>query len=243
MVLLSVIIPTYNSEATIERCLKSLFSQSFKDFEICIIDGASVDTTLSIIARLRPHFKNIRVLSERDKGTYDAMNKAIDIAKGDWLYFLGSDDEVYDQYVFADIFKQPVPCKCGVIYGNVHLSTDAAWAKAGRIYDGFFDLDKLLNNNICHQAIFYRKELFQRFERYKIQYRVCADWEVNLRFFSRTEFKYVERTIANFYGGGLSSQITSDQMAQDIERIRKRTRREYKLQKITSFFQFIPSIP
>lgn len=100
MFFLSVIIPTYNSENTIEKCLDSLLAQTFKDFEICIIDGGSLDNTLTIATCYRTQFKNIRIVSEPDEGVYDAMNRGIDFASGKWLYFLGSDDKVFDPFVF-----------------------------------------------------------------------------------------------------------------------------------------------
>lgn len=238
MTFLSVIVPTYNSEKTIERCLNSMVSQTYQDFEICILDGGSQDKTLSEICKFRSTFSNIRIISEPDKGVYDAMNKGIDISRGDWLLFLGSDDEIADKEVFADVFSSSIVRKNKVIYGNTYINDDTAWAKAGQIYDGLFDLRKLLSKNICHQAIFYSKDLFERFGKYKTQYVVCADWEINLRFYSRTQFHYLDRTISIFHGGGLSSEIADDLMACDIEKIRQRTLRECRRHKLISCFGF-----
>jgi glycosyltransferase involved in cell wall biosynthesis len=77
MTLLSIIVPTYNSEATIERCLDSIALQTFSDFEVCIIDGGSTDRTIEIVNCFQDILKNLRVTSESDKGIYDAMNKGI----------------------------------------------------------------------------------------------------------------------------------------------------------------------
>lgn len=238
MVFLSVIIPTYNSEKTIERCLNSLVVQTYQNFEICILDGGSSDATVTKVNNFRSYFKNIRIVSEPDQGVYDAMNKGIDIAQGDWLYFLGSDDELFDKDVFSDIFNTPTSKKHGIIYGSAYVCDDTSWAKAGQVYDGLFDIRKLLLKNICHQAIFYKKELFQRFGKYKIQYSVCADWEINLRFFSKSESIYLDRIIANFYGGGLSSKADDDLLGRDIEKLRKQTLKEYNLRRLTSFIRF-----
>lgn len=147
MTSLSVIVPTYNSEETIERCLTSLLSQTYQDFEICIIDGNSIDRTLSIISHYQVLFKSIRVISEPDGGTYDAMNKGIDIAQGNWLYFLGSDDEIADKEVFSDIFSSSTgdgknSNKSDVMYGNVKVIGDSSWARDQQIYDGAFNIDK-----------------------------------------------------------------------------------------------------
>jgi glycosyltransferase involved in cell wall biosynthesis len=235
--LLSVIIPTFKSEATIERCLASLACQTYQNFEICIIDGASSDNTIAKANQFRSQFKNIRILSESDKGTYDAMNKGIDIAQGDWIYFLGSDDEVHDENVFSDIFRVIPEKKCGILYGNVRINGDTSWAKDGQLYDGEFRIQQLLTRNICHQAMFYRRKLFNKLGKYNLRYPVCADWELNIRFFSRTQSVYLDRTIANFYGGGLSSGAINDPIGNDFKSLRKQALYAYKFHQITSFIK------
>jgi len=82
---LSIIIPTYNCENTISNCLNSILTQSYVDFEILIIDGASKDTTLEILKKYDD--KRLKIVSEPDKGIYDAMNKGLKIANGNWIYF------------------------------------------------------------------------------------------------------------------------------------------------------------
>ncbi len=94
--LVSIIIPTYNSAKTLSKCLDSLVNQTFQNFEVIILDGKSSDDTVSISLRYTDIFKNIRLISERDKGIYHAMNKGIEMAKGEWLYFLGSDDYILE---------------------------------------------------------------------------------------------------------------------------------------------------
>jgi glycosyltransferase involved in cell wall biosynthesis len=239
MSFLSVIIPTFNSATTIERCLASLVCQTYQDFEIYIIDGASSDGTIAKVNQFCTQFKNIRIVSEPDKGTYDAMNKGIDSAQGDWLYFLGSDDQVYDENVFSDIFDTTPAKKCGIIYGNVRINGDTSWAKDGQIYDGKFPIRQLLDRNICHQAMFYRKRLFSKLGKYDLRYPVCADWALNLRFFPRTNPKYINRIIANFQGGGISSQSVIDPIGQDLPSLRKKTLIEYNLYRLMPFLKFI----
>jgi glycosyltransferase involved in cell wall biosynthesis len=229
MSFLSVIIPTFNAEMTIESCLDSLMCQTYQDFEICIIDGASSDGTVDKVNQFCTKFKNIKIVSEPDKGTYDAMNKGIAIAQGDWLYFLGSDDQIYDEHVFSDIFNTTLARRCGIMYGSVHINGDTPWAKDGQIYDGEFPIRKLLERNICHQAVFYKKTLFDKLGNYNVQYPVCADWAVNLRFFPRTTPKYIDRIIANFQGGGISSQPIVDPIGRDLKRLRTKARIEYIL--------------
>jgi glycosyltransferase involved in cell wall biosynthesis len=242
MPLLSVIIPTYNSEATIERCLHSLISQTNQNFEICIIDGASSDLTIAKVCSFRAYFDRIGILSETDKGTYDAMNKGIDLAKGEWIYFLGSDDEIYDENVFTDIFKINPDKNCGIVYGNVRIDGDTPWAKNGQIYDGEFSIEQLLERNICHQAIFYRKKMFETLGKYNLRYPICADWELNIRFFPRTKPKYLDRIIANFYGGGISSKDAIDPIGEDLRLLQKKAFFYYNLHKLVPCKRFTSSV-
>lgn len=208
MPLISVVIPTNNSETTLNRCLDSVIHQDFTDFEIVIIDGASTDDTIEIIESYDYSDNRVRYITEPDNGVYDAMNKGVSHANGNWLYFLGSDDELHDDQVFSSVFSQPISEKVGALYGNVQVMNNTIWAHAGAIYDGKFNLRKLLKKNICHQAIFYRKTLFSQWGVYNIKYPICADWELNLRFFSKTKFRYINKTIANFYGGLTRQKIT-----------------------------------
>jgi glycosyltransferase involved in cell wall biosynthesis len=234
MAFLSVVIPTFNSELTIEKCLESLVCQTFQDFEICIIDAASSDETVGRVNQFRPKFQNIRILSESDRGTYDAMNKGIDLAKGEWVYFIGSDDEMYDENVFSDVFKVIPEKKCGIVYGNVYVNGDTSWAKDGQIYDGEFTIEHLLESNICHQSIFYRKTLFDKLGKYNLAYSICADWELNIRFFPRTSFKYIDKIIAKFHGGGISSQGLQDDidpLRRDLSFLRKKALLEHNIYK------------
>ena len=214
---LSVIIPTYNSEKTIKRCLASLFRQNYRNFEICIIDGCSTDGTLSILSNDYSHFNNLRILVSPDKGIYDAMNKGIKAANGNWIYFLGSDDEVFDESVFSDIFSLDIHSEVEFIYGNIFSRGKTLWSEGSQVYDGSFDQKKILTKNICHQSIFYRKSLFDRLGCYKSKYIICADWEINLRFLSRTKSIFVDKIIAIFHEDGLSSKKTDPIFGRDFK--------------------------
>ena len=103
--LFSIIIPTFNAGKTLSFCLDSVLIQSFQDFEILIIDAVSSDNTMSIVEEYAAANTAITWISEKDKGIYDAMNKSISLAKGEWLYFLGSDDKLYDAEVLKKIMN------------------------------------------------------------------------------------------------------------------------------------------
>ena len=200
----SIIIPTYNSSTTLGPALKSVVHQSFDDFEICVIDGGSNDDTIEIIKESAASDNRIKWISEKDGGVYDAMNKGIAMAKGKWLYFLGSDDYLFDKDVLAKVFAfisgNP---KADFIYGSVTSSY------LGEKYDGAFDQMKLTRQSICHQAIFYKRTVFDLLGNYKLKYKVNSDWEFNLRCFfeHKINTQYIDLIIAYFSGGGLSNRV------------------------------------
>jgi len=205
--MLSIVIPTFNSSKTIGSCLASIGNQTFNDFEVVIQDGLSTDNTLEIVCEFQLANSRIEVNIERamDRGAYDAMNRGVSRAHGSWLYFLGSDDELDDENVLGKAMRRDLTDSNDVLYGDVRIVGDC-WVPDGSIYDGPFDLPKLLRRNICHQAIFYRADLLRRAGKYNLEYAVWADWELNLRCWALTKFKYVNLVVARFHAGGISSQ-------------------------------------
>lgn len=149
---LSIIIPTYNSAKTLPKTLDSIVYQTFTNWEVLIMDGASNDETINVAKNYND--PRIRIYSEQDNGIYDAMNKGIKKAKGDWLYFLGSDDRILTSTVFHEIFSLNIT-GYDIIYGEV-ISPILSDSNRGE-----WTL-KNISANRCHQSIFYRKEVFKQ---------------------------------------------------------------------------------
>ncbi len=125
--------------------LDSIISQTFTDYEIVIIDGLSTDATLDIVKKYSYEKEKIKFSTERDNGTYDAMNKGMKTASGQWLYFLGSDDKLHSGTTLATVANHLTSTNAKVVYGNVKIVGNTSWAKDGTVYDGSFDFEKLLN--------------------------------------------------------------------------------------------------
>ena len=197
----SVITPTYNSAKDIEACIASVAQQTYINKEHLIIDNQSCDGTLDIAQKYALLYPHIQCIAESDQGIYDAMNKGIERSTGEWLYFLGSDDVLYDNDVLADLFYADETRNNDVIYGNVE------WGPNGAIYDGEFSFVKLIHKNICHQAIFFRRSVFERLGRFDLRYKVLADWAFNLLWISRDDIpkSYRQRVIATYGLGGYSA--------------------------------------
>jgi glycosyltransferase involved in cell wall biosynthesis len=215
MPMLSIIIATFNSSKTIGRCLDSIKNQIFTDFEIVVQDGCSADTTLDMVREFQQTNSQIevRIKSAKDRGAYDAMNRAVSRARGTWLYFLGSDDELNDENTLKQAMRPEHVYSNEVLYGNVRVVGDC-WAADGSVYDGPFDLEKLLRSNISHQAIFYRSDLVRRAGSFNLDYAVLADWDFNIRCRALTRFKYIDLVVAKFYAGGISSSKPNDERFQ-----------------------------
>ena len=206
--MLSVIIPTYNSERTLRLSLDSLASQTYRDFEVVVMDGLSKDNTIEIAKSYETKLPALQLVSEKDNGIYDAMNKGIKKAKGDWVYFLGSDDLLATPTVLDDIFgqKQELVANHDFIYGNV------LWGKSSVIYMGAFDEYIIYRSNICHQAIFYRKSVFEITGLFDLNYPALADWKLNMHCLMdiRIKVAYVPYLIAHFAIDGSSKDFKDD---------------------------------
>jgi glycosyltransferase involved in cell wall biosynthesis len=211
----SIIIPSFNASKSIEACLDSIYRQGFPSFEVWIIDGGSTDNTIAIVEKFKARYAGLHIISEKDRGIYDAMNKGIDKASGEWLLFLGADDELYDPQVLENT-AATIGTDANVLYGNVKIVGNTSWATDGAVYDGIFDTQKLLNKNICHQAIFYRTDFIRtQIGYYNIDYRLCADWDFNLRCWAKKPFQYLDSIVAYFHGGGETTKVLEDKKFTD----------------------------
>lgn len=193
----SIIVPTLNVAATLRTCLESVVQQTCSDFEVVLVDGGSTDETLDIAKSFASDLvTRLLIRSSPDEGTYDAMNRGVDMANGAWLLFLGADDTLYEPDTLAHVaafIRDHEPSD--LVYGDVLLrSTSTRHA-------GTFDLDRLLyDTNICHQAIFYRREIFAGIGPYNLRYTVCADWDLNIRCFSNPALvtRYMDLVVARY---------------------------------------------
>jgi glycosyltransferase involved in cell wall biosynthesis len=197
----SIIIPTFNSERTVSVALSSVINQEFKDVEILVIDAESSDNTIQIISEFEAKDSRIRHISEKDQGIYDAMNKGVALANGEWIYFLGSDDWLKDMNVLQAIADELQKEPADLLYGNVMMQPSK------KTYDGPFTVDKLFRRNISHQSIFYRRNLFDKLGNYNLAYKLHADWDFNIRCFLEPGIttRFVNTIVACFAKGGVSS--------------------------------------
>lgn len=209
---LSIIIPTFNSSKTLAFCIDSIICQIFQDFEVWIIDGVSTDDTLNIIQEYVQKYPFIHYVSELDNGIYDAMNKGIDLSKGEWLYFLGSDDELYDRDVLNRVFITQFKKQFQLENSNISLIFGCVLNTSnGKIYPDFTpNKYELITKTICHQAIFFKKELFVDLGKYSESYLIISDWIfIQKVFFENYLVKGTDLLISKFSGTGTSTTQSS----------------------------------
>jgi glycosyltransferase involved in cell wall biosynthesis len=184
---------TRNAEKCLQKCLDSIFQQRYSAIEIIVMDGLSIDGTVHI---LRENSDRITFWkSEADGGIYDAMNKALNHVKGQWVYFIGADDELTPE--FSDLAAQLIDPK-SIYYGSV-------W-KEDKKYLGKVNAYLHAKTGINHQAMIYPASVFTKY-RFDLNYKISADHILNMWCWKDPEYRFDFRdyVIATFNHTGVSS--------------------------------------
>ncbi|OBG50071.1 glycosyltransferase family 2 protein [Mycobacterium sp. E735] len=193
----SIIVPSFNAAETLQACIDSIVCQTYADFEMVLVDGGSTDETLDIAHSFGPRLgARLVMYSGPDDGPYDAMNRGVGISKGAWLLFLGADDTLCESDTLARVAAFiGEHDHSDLVYGDVIMRS------TGIRHAGAFDLDRLLfETNLCHQSIFYRRELFAGIGPYNLRYPIWADWDFNIRCFSNPALvtRHMDIVIAHY---------------------------------------------
>jgi glycosyltransferase involved in cell wall biosynthesis len=205
---ISIITTTLNSASVINCCLDSVQHQKHDDIEHIIIDGASTDGTLSLLESKLEQFKVL--ISEPDKGIYDAMNKGIKVATGDIIGFLNSDDFYASNNVLsgvASIFKDNPfldACYADLIYiDSYDTSKNIRYWQSSKFVSGLFA------KGWCppHPTFFVRRSVYQRFGNFDLNYRIASDVELMMRFLEVCKLKsgYIPEILVKMRLGGATN--------------------------------------
>ena len=197
--ILSIITINYNNCAGLKRTIDSVVSQSFQEFEWIIIDGGSTDGSLELIERYSPHFSYW--VSEPDKGVYQAMNKGIERAEGEYLLFLNSGDWLVDANTLQKCLSYGF--SADVIYG------DSLFVFENQIveyrYPSPLSLNDLYTGFLGHASSFIRSSILKK-EKYNEDYRIVSDWEFWIKLAMRNgSFFHIDEFISYFDTTGISS--------------------------------------
>lgn len=217
--LISVITSTYNSQEYLPAAIASYKLQNYSDKELIVIDGGSTDSTLR---QIQSETVIAKYISEKDKGIYDALNKGIKLAQGDIIGILHSDDLLYDADVLRKVYEafQKYP-DADAVYGNLLYVNRQYPDKIIRKWiSGKFSLRKLSMGWMPpHPALFIRKECFEKFGNYDLQYKSAADYDLILRFFYKHQLKaiYIPEFLVKMRVGGISNKTFKNRLRANKE--------------------------
>jgi len=196
--LISVVTVVRNGEAVIDRCIESVVAQKIPGLEYIVINGASTDSTLARIQGWRDEIST--VVSETDKGLYDAMNKGLRLARGRYIHFLNADD----RYVAPDTLRQMLPCldEDTVCYGAMIYQEEDG--RQRRLGSPFSWERELMESHIPQPTLFVPTKLYREIGEFDLQYRIAADYDMVLRLARRYPVRFVDQPVTLMMAGGIS---------------------------------------
>jgi len=202
---ISIITVVYNGEKYLEKAIKSVLEQDYNNIEYVIVNGKSTDNTLSIIQKYRKHIDIL--ISEKDNGIYDAMNKGIRISTGDVIYFLNSDDYLYSKDIISKVAKVFNKNSYQLVYGNI-LQHDTTTKKNHKGHGELNLKDIQQGQRPPHQAAFVTRNLLEKYGGFNTEYKMVADYDLFCRIFKNNyrEIIYINEIIANYNLHGYSSE-------------------------------------
>lgn len=205
---ISIITVTYNSAGTIAGCIASVNAQTYPDIEHIIVDGASKDGTVEIINSMPNRVS--KIISEPDKGIYDAMNKGIGLASGEIIGILNSDDFFTSGEVLSKIASVFQTKAVKGVYGDICFVKPADLNKVVRYYSARWFRPSLLQFGFMppHPSVYIRRSCFQELGLYKVDYRIAADYELLIRFLNvnRLKTRYLNFCVVTMRTGGESTR-------------------------------------
>lgn len=202
----SVVTVCLNSEKFLERAIKSVVSQAYKNIEYVIVDGVSKDGTLEIIRKYR--YRIARFISEPDTGIYDAQNKGLRMSSGEIICFLNSDDYFYSHDVISEVVSFYLQHEdADFVYGDILCFSSDNSEVYLKKYPDRIPKRYFLMNPLSHSATFFHKNTFTKAGCFDIRYKISADFEWYLRALYKKGLSaaHINKIISVFQEGGFSS--------------------------------------
>lgn len=196
---LSIITINFNNRSGLKKTIESVVAQTFKDYEWIVIDGGSTDGSRELIEQYANHFSYW--ISEPDRGVYNAMNKGIKVAKGDYLQFLNSGDWLFDETALERCFSHPFTSD--IVYGDLYfVYKDGRQKKT--CFPNPLTLRYFYRFSLGHNASFIKRELLQH-DLYDERFKIVSDWAFFLKkALSGCSFEYINETVSCFDTNGIS---------------------------------------
>lgn len=207
---ISIVTATYNSASTLFDTLKSILCQSYTDYEVILIDGGSTDGTLKVVDYFRSELGSRLVLvSESDRGLYDAMNKGIRMATGDVVGILNSDDFYTSPDILALVARELADPEIDAVYGDIHYVNPNRLDRPVRYYSSKSFRRSWMRFGFmpAHPSFYCRRQVYLDYGLFDLQFRVAADFEQLLRliYVHRIRTRYIEKDFVTMRTGGISN--------------------------------------
>jgi glycosyltransferase involved in cell wall biosynthesis len=216
---ISIITTTYNSASTIEQTIQSVLKQSYTHIEYIIVDGVSTDGTLDILNKYKSQIS--KIVSEKDKGIYDALNKGIDLATGDIIGLLHSDDFYISSGVIENVANSFNQNKCDALYADLYyVDKDDTDKIKRKWHSGNYSEGAFLNGWMPpHPTFFVKKEIYKKYGAFDLQFTSAADYELMLRLIHKYKIKlaYLDEFIVKMRVGGKSNVTVKNRVTANLE--------------------------
>jgi glycosyltransferase involved in cell wall biosynthesis len=210
----SIIIVSLNTKYFFLKTVNSVLAQSYKEREIIVVDGNSTDGTIDIIKKMKKKFS--KVIIEKDRGIYDAMNKGSRLVSGEWVIFLNSGDVFYNKNTLSDIFKQSITKK-DIIYGNTLVKNK----NINYLVDASFFSKKTILMQFCHQSTMVKADIVKK-NKFSLKYKYSSDFDFFIKCFSRKKIFYNSNlTIAKVIANGVSDNNRQKVYSENIKILKK----------------------
>jgi glycosyltransferase involved in cell wall biosynthesis len=240
---ISIITVTFNSASTLRDAIESVINQTYTNIEYIIIDGKSIDGTIDIVKSYGS--KVSKFISEPDKGLYDAMNKGIKLATGEIIGILNSDDLYFDEYVIENVAKifeaYPIDCLWGdLVYFKDNPNKFIRIWKSGEYKPGIFKTGWMPP----HPTFFVKKEIYEKYGYFKLEFSIAADYELMLRFLEKYRIKgyYLPKFLVKMRAGGKANKPKNIIIA-NLECIKAWKMNGLEMPFYTPFFKLARKIP
>lgn len=202
--------------------MASLFSQTFVDYEYVVVDGHSTDGTLDALNRCRDKIDIL--ISEQDNGIYDAMNKGINLVKGEYIYFLNAGDTFYEPATLEKVAASLTENPGDLLYGDIALIDETGSTLKIKSHALINNVKSFFYRTITHQSVFARAALFRKIGLFDLDYSIYADYDWLIKCFKNPAVTriYLPLIIAEYLTGGVSQQ-NKDQRKQEKQRLFQRS--------------------
>lgn len=244
MLKISVVTVCYNSEKYIRTAIESVLGQTYKNIEYIIIDGASKDQTMDIVNSYGDRIQV--VVSEPDKGIYDAMNKGLKLASGDYVAVLNSDDFYTDYQVIEQVVRRLLEAKTDSLFADLIYVEELNPEKSVRYWksNDFKKGSFKLGWHPAHPTFFVKKSIYEKYGYFNLSFKLASDFELMLRFLEKYHISscYLDLPIIKMRLGGATNKNIKNIFNQNIECYKSFKINDLSVSVFYPFLRLIPKI-